>query len=55
MNLTRMREFKWIDRLTPVLEKYRQDLTWGDQDIINVIFHDHPGTSNTRFINVSKY
>jgi len=45
MNLTRMREFDWISRLTPVLEKYRLYLTWGDQDIINVIFHDHPGKS----------
>lgn len=43
MNLTRMREFDWISRLAPVLEKYRLYLTWGDQDIINVIFHDHPG------------
>jgi len=43
MNLTRMREFNWISRLAPVLEKYRLYLTWGDQDIINVIFHDHPG------------
>ncbi|XP_001943688.2 glucoside xylosyltransferase 1 [Acyrthosiphon pisum] len=42
MNLTRMREFDWISRLAPVLEKYRLYLTWGDQDIINVIFHDHP-------------
>lgn len=45
MNLTRMREFNWISRLAPVLEKYRLYLTWGDQDIINVIFHDHPGKS----------
>lgn len=43
MNLTRMREFNWISRLAPVLEKYRLYLTWGDQDIINIIFHDHPG------------
>lgn len=45
MNLTRMREFDWISRLAPVLEKYRLYLTWGDQDIINIIFHDHPGNS----------
>ncbi|XP_050435898.1 glucoside xylosyltransferase 1 [Adelges cooleyi] len=42
MNLTRMREFDWIGKLAPILEKYRQQLTWGDQDIINIIFHDHP-------------
>jgi len=42
MNLTRMREFDWISRLEPVLDKYRQYLTWGDQDIINVILHDNP-------------
>lgn len=43
MNLTRMREFNWISRLAPVLVQYRQYLTWGDQDIINIIFHDNPG------------
>lgn len=50
MNLTRMREFNWISQLTPVLEKYRLDLTWGDQDIINIIFHYHPGKSIRLFV-----
>lgn len=49
MNLTRMREFDWINRLNPVLEKYRIALTWGDQDIINIIFHYHPGNSAIQF------
>lgn len=51
MNLTRMREFNWISQLAPVLEKYRLYLTWGDQDIINVIFHDHPGKFPIQFYN----
>lgn len=52
MNLTRMRDFNWISQLAPVLEKYRLDLTWGDQDIINVIFHYHPGKSIIKLFNV---
>lgn len=44
MNLTKMREFKWVDYMGPILTKFKLNLTWGDQDIINIIFHYHPGT-----------
>ena len=43
MNLTRMRAFGWNDKLEPILQKYRSKVVWGDQDIINVIFHYNPG------------
>lgn len=43
MNLTRMREFKWVDYVIPIYKKYKLKITWGDQDIINIIFHFHPG------------
>jgi len=43
MNLTRMREFKWEEYVTSVYHQYRLNIPWGDQDIINVIFHYHPG------------
>ncbi|XP_023246784.1 glucoside xylosyltransferase 1 [Copidosoma floridanum] len=42
MNLTRMREFKWIQYVIPIHKEYRLKITWGDQDIINIIFHYHP-------------
>ena len=42
MNLTRMREFPWIDYLPDIYNQYRYNITWGDQDIINIIFHFHP-------------
>lgn len=42
MNLTKMREFKWVDQLQPILSKFKLKLTWGDQDIINIIFHYYP-------------
>lgn len=42
MNLTRMREFKWTDYLVPIHKEYKLKITWGDQDIINIIFHFHP-------------
>lgn len=43
MNLTRMREFAWSEYVVPVYARYRLRITWGDQDIINIIFHHHPG------------
>ncbi|XP_008548664.1 glucoside xylosyltransferase 1 [Microplitis demolitor] len=42
MNLTRMREFRWTDYVIPIHKEYRLKITWGDQDIINIIFHYHP-------------
>ncbi|XP_042896940.1 glucoside xylosyltransferase 1 isoform X2 [Parasteatoda tepidariorum] len=42
MNLTRMRAFQWEKYLTPILKEYKLNIVWGDQDIINIIFHFHP-------------
>ncbi|XP_034943589.1 glucoside xylosyltransferase 1 [Chelonus insularis] len=42
MNLTRMREFRWTDYVIPIHKEYKLNITWGDQDIINIIFHYHP-------------
>lgn len=42
MNLTRMREFRWIEYVIPIHKQYKLKITWGDQDIINIIFHYHP-------------
>jgi hypothetical protein len=43
MNLTRMRAFSWTDYVVPIYKEYKLKITWGDQDIINIIFHFHPG------------
>lgn len=43
MNLTRMRAFEWVDYVIPIYKRYKLKITWGDQDIINIIFHFHPG------------
>ncbi|XP_059473831.1 glucoside xylosyltransferase 1 [Neocloeon triangulifer] len=42
MNLTRMRNFGWIDYVMPIYQEYKLKITWGDQDIINILFHFHP-------------
>lgn len=42
MNLTRMREFDWTQRMWPIYKKYQTALTWGDQDIINIVFAGNP-------------
>ncbi|KAJ8382828.1 hypothetical protein SKAU_G00036060 [Synaphobranchus kaupii] len=53
MNMTRIRDklFKndmtsvalsWEDLLMPLLQKYKLNITWGDQDLLNIIFHHNP-------------
>ncbi|XP_061641175.1 glucoside xylosyltransferase 2 isoform X2 [Phyllopteryx taeniolatus] len=53
MNLTRIRStlFKnsmiarglsWEDLLHPLYQKYKNHITWGDQDLLNIIFHYNP-------------
>ncbi|XP_054993002.1 glucoside xylosyltransferase 2 [Sorex araneus] len=53
MNLTRIRsaQFKnslipeglaWEDMLYPLYQKYKNSITWGDQDLLNIIFYFNP-------------
>ncbi|KAI9562636.1 hypothetical protein GHT06_010090 [Daphnia sinensis] len=42
MNLTKMRQFGWEKYVGSVYEQYKTRIQYGDQDIINVIFHFHP-------------
>lgn len=42
MNLTRMREFKWNRYMLPLYKEYKLKITWGDQDLINILFSYHP-------------
>ncbi|XP_062403294.1 glucoside xylosyltransferase 1-like isoform X2 [Sardina pilchardus] len=53
MNMTRIRakHFKndmtpvpllWGEILMPLLQKYKLNITWGDQDLLNIIFHHNP-------------
>lgn len=46
MNLTRMREFKWVEYILPLYKEYKLKITWGDQDLINILFYYHPGTTH---------
>ncbi|KAG7260802.1 hypothetical protein CRUP_010757 [Coryphaenoides rupestris] len=54
MNLTRIRSayfkndmtsvgLRWEELLMPLLQKYKLNITWGDQDLLNIIFHHNPG------------
>lgn len=43
LNLTRMRAFGWKEKIIEAYNKYKLSITWGDQDLINIVFHDHPG------------
>ncbi|KAM6926168.1 glucoside xylosyltransferase 1 [Lycodopsis pacificus] len=53
MNMTRLREksfkndmttvaLKWEEILMPLYQKYKLNITWGDQDLLNIIFHHNP-------------
>lgn len=42
MNLTRIRQFDWEVELVDLYKKYKQKITWGDQDLLNIYFHRHP-------------
>ncbi|XP_029681632.1 glucoside xylosyltransferase 1 isoform X1 [Takifugu rubripes] len=55
MNMTRMRSvsfkvqndmtsvgLQWEELLMPLLQKYKLNITWGDQDLLNIVFHHNP-------------
>ncbi|KAJ8050733.1 Glucoside xylosyltransferase 2 [Holothuria leucospilota] len=42
MNLTRMRSFKWSNRIIPFYRQYKQKISFADQDLINVLFYFYP-------------
>ncbi|XP_037109142.1 glucoside xylosyltransferase 1-like isoform X1 [Syngnathus acus] len=53
MNMTRLRKgffkngmttvaLQWSEMLMPLLQKYKLNITWGDQDLLNIIFHHNP-------------
>ncbi|CAL8318533.1 unnamed protein product [Lota lota] len=53
MNMTRIRSayfkndmtsvgLRWEELLMPLLQKYKLNITWGDQDLLNIIFHYNP-------------
>lgn len=42
MNLTRMRGFGWESRLGPLLHNYSRAISWGDQDLLNILFSAYP-------------
>lgn len=43
MNLTRMRAFQMEQKIADIYVKYKLKITWGDQDLLNILFHFHPG------------
>ncbi|XP_055902747.1 glucoside xylosyltransferase 2 isoform X2 [Eupeodes corollae] len=42
MNLTRMRLFDWENEILKLYKEYKSQITWGDQDLINILFYYHP-------------
>ena len=46
MNLTRMREANWINKMVAYYKEYQYRITWGDQDLVNIFFHFYPGMAH---------
>lgn len=44
---------RWEEMLMPLLQKYKLNITWGDQDLLNIIFHHNPGLCNHTHSTVS--
>ncbi|CAN7940470.1 unnamed protein product [Ixodes hexagonus] len=42
MNLTRMRAFDLETVLVGLVDEYQKNLVYKDQDLLNIVFHDHP-------------
>lgn len=42
MNLTRMREFGFVKKIFPLYQEYKNAIPWGDQCLLNILFHFHP-------------
>ncbi|XP_064634275.1 glucoside xylosyltransferase 2-like isoform X2 [Lineus longissimus] len=42
MNLTGMRAMGWVEKMVAHFREYKLMITWGDQDLINILFHYHP-------------
>ena len=42
MNLTRMRTLAWSTKIIQIYHEFKTKITWGDQDLINILFYFHP-------------
>ena len=50
LNLTRMREFKFTDKIITYYPEYKDKLMLGDQCLINIFFHFNPGNSAIKIV-----
>ena len=50
MDLEKMRDVEWTTKMTSYYEQYRLKIPWGDQDLINIFFHDYPGMNSTNLM-----
>ena len=43
MNLTRMRDFLFVDKIVRIYEQYKRLIKFFDQDLLNIIGYYNPG------------
>lgn len=43
MNLTRMRQFSFVQKIVKIHDQWKNSINYGDRDLLNILFHDYPG------------
>ena len=43
MDLKKLRDMDFEEKIIAIYKQYRSVITWGDQDLLNIFFHQYPG------------
>ena len=43
MDLKKLRELKFTKKIIEIYREYKQNIVWGDQDLLNIYFNKYPG------------
>ena len=43
MDLKKLRELKFTKKIVEIYREHKQNIVWGDQDLLNIYFHKYPG------------
>jgi UDP-xylose:glucoside alpha-1,3-xylosyltransferase len=43
MDLKKLRELEFTQRIIEIYREYKFNIVWGDQDLLNIYFNKHPG------------
>ena len=43
MDLKKLRELKFTKKIIEIYREHKQNIVWGDQDLLNIYFNKYPG------------